>query len=188
MTRRVCLLGPTDGRSVLKTLVRQMFLLWKFDLHEIDCSGAPVAVPGGSPRLVALTAGDAAYQEIIAGLVQHSSRCILFATSAVSFGPQLGAVSGVRRVEWRTYTADTGVRCLTEDPLLHGVCNTVRLLQFEGSAAGHIECDGAAVLLETETRKNLLTRQGDCYTIAVPVSQFGIVSFPTFFQTPNFCS
>jgi hypothetical protein len=70
------------------------------------------------------------------------------------------------------------VRRVVEDPLLHGLGDTARLLRFEGSAAGHVECDGAAVLLETATGINLLARKGNCYTVAVPVSQFGVVSFP----------
>jgi hypothetical protein len=77
-------LAPSSGHSTPRAMVRQLSLLWKFDLYEITPDRDSEANADGSVFLVALATGDEVYQDAIARLAHNSSRCILFATSSVA--------------------------------------------------------------------------------------------------------
>ena len=183
MTVKVNFLAPGTGASELRVLLRQLALLWKFELRELAPDGGAVPLPDKSPLIVDLGSAAADYQEVVARYVQAGpARSLLFATQTVALQPVLQDLSGVSAVAWQDYSIDLDVRVTKDDPLLDGLGRSLRLLRFNDGAVGAIETDDAAVLLRANHGLNLLARRGSCYTVALPVWQFGIVPFPAWFR------
>ncbi|MGA9755488.1 MAG: hypothetical protein WBV23_10140 [Desulfobaccales bacterium] len=183
MTSRVNLLRPGTATSELRVLLRQLSLLWKFELRELAPEESTLPTEDRSLLIVDLGSAPAFYQEEVARHVKASSaRSLLFATQAVTLQPALKELSGVNAVVWQGYDIDLNVSIASNDPLLHGLDGSLRLLRFNNGAVGAIETDNAAILLRADNGMNLLTRRSACYTVALPVWQFGVVSFPAWFR------
>lgn len=183
MTVRVNFLAPATGASELRVLLRQLALLWKFELRELASDGSAWPPEAKSPLMVDLGSGPADYQEVVARFVKAGpSRSLLFATQTVILQPALRELSGVKAVAWNGYDHDLNVHMYNDDPLLRGLNRVLRLLRFDNGKVGAIATDGAVVLLRADSGKNLLARRGSCYTVGLPVWQFGVVSFPSWFR------
>jgi hypothetical protein len=183
MTVQVNFLAPGTEASELRVMLRQLALLWKFELRELASDGSALPPEDKSPLIVDLGAAPADYQEVVVRHVQAShTRALLFAPQTVALYPALKELSGVSAVVWHGYSIDLNVSILNDDPLLHRLGGSLRLLRFNNGAVGAIETDDAAVLLRADNGMNLLARWGACYTVALPVWQFGIVSFPSWFR------
>ena len=182
MTISVNFLSHGGTASELRTLFRQLALLWKFELRELPADGSGTITAGNTPLIVDLGACPADYQEVVAHYIKDGlSRTLLFASQSVNLQPALKSLSGVNAVSWQGYDSDLSIRKIEDDPLLDSLSGRLRVLRFNDSSAGNIETDNAVILLQAENGMNLLSRSGKCYTIALPVWQFGIVSFAAWF-------
>jgi len=183
MTVQVNFLSPGRELSELRVLLRQLALLWKFELRELAWEDNAWTTKDKSPLMVDLGKGSVDFQKAVARYMQAgSARTLLFATQTVAFHPDLQNVSGVKAISWQGYHRDLKVQILQDDPLLEGLGKSLRLLRFNDGAVGAIETDTAAVLLRADNGMNLLARRDTCYTVALPVWQFGVVSFPAWFR------
>jgi hypothetical protein len=183
MTVQVNFLSPGREPSELRVLLRQLALLWKFELRELAWEDNAWTTIDKSPLMVDLGKGSVDFQKAVARYMQAgSARTLLFATQTVALHPDLQNVSGVKAISWQRYHRDLKVQILQDDPLFEGFNGSVRLLRFNDGGAGAIQTGEATVLLRAENGMNLLARRDTCYTLALPVWQFGIVSFPAWFR------
>ncbi len=133
MTVKVNFLTPGTAASELRVLLRQLELLWKFELRELALEESTLLRGDKSRLLVDLGSGTAGYQDIVAllHLKASSSPSLLFATQTVALQPPLREMSGVSGVSWKKYDNDLNVHSLSSDPLLHGFQGSLRLLRFK---------------------------------------------------------
>lgn len=179
MTVSVNFLSPGDQRSELLVLFRQLALLWKFDLRELTPERGDLERDDRIPLVVDLASGSRGYQEAISYYIEgNPARTLLFASQTVVLQPPLQALTGVRAVSWQAYTTDLTVQVLQDDVLFHKIKQTGRLLRFHQGTVGHLETEAATVLLSAAQSLRLVAKKGNCYTIALPIWQFGVVSFP----------
>ena len=88
MTISVNFLSPGGTASELRTLFRQLALLWKFELRELPADGSGTITAGNTPLIVDLGACPANYQEVVAHYIKDGlSRTLLFASQSVNLQP-----------------------------------------------------------------------------------------------------
>lgn len=183
MSLTVNFLAPLEANSELRTLFRQLALLWKFELCEL-MPGEPTE-DFDPDRLLIVDAGsdDRNYQKMVAQHVGATrSRCLLFSTQVDFNHSGLKALSGVNAIVRHAYHCDLDVDVLADDALLKGLAGPLRLLKFNQCSCGAISLLDAHALLLADDGATLMACRGNCYTIALPIWQFGIVSFPVWFS------
>lgn len=183
MSVRVGFLSAEDKISDLRTIFRQLALLWKFDLVELNPGEASLGDFPIMPFIIELDAVGSACEKAVERTVsKHASRCLFFSTRDKILGPAFSALCGVQEISWRRYHRDMTVRISAQDCLLGGISERLLLRRFDHSSIGNIRISDADVLLRTNDGTNILSRLGDCYTFALPVWQFGIVSFSAWYR------
>lgn len=183
MSLTVNFLAPLDVHSELRTLFRQLALLWKFELCELKPGEPTDAFDPDRPLIVDVGSDDRDFQETVAQYVGASrSRCLLFSTQADFRHSGLKALAGVNAIVRHAYDCDLDVEIREDDTLLKGLTGPLRLLKFNQCVFGAIDFGDAHALLLADNGETLLARKGNCYTVALPVWQFGIVSFPAWFR------
>lgn len=183
MSLLVNFLAPADVPSELRTLLRQLALLWKFELCELLPGKTINTFDPDRPLIIDAGSDERDFQESVVQYIGASrSRCLLFSTKADFNHSELKVLSGVSAIVQYAYQFDLRVDICENDALLKGLVSPLRLLRFNECVCGEICLGDAHPLLAADNGTILMARRGDCYTVALPTWQFGIVSFPAWFK------
>jgi len=94
-------LSHGNSDSPLRTIFRQLALLWKFRLNEISTENEEVLAIPDSPVIIDLDEEAPHYQEKVGRYSRACrSRILLFAHRSIRLQPALRELSGVASIAW----------------------------------------------------------------------------------------
>ncbi len=185
MTVTVSLLKPAsvDGNLEVSTVLRQLGLLWKYNLLEFTENDVIDTGVAEGPLFIDLSVNNPTYEKAVASVIEEwPGLCILFINGSLVFSESLRSIAGIKRIFRNDQSGDLSITKVSDDILISGIDLQSLFFDFNERKIWNIDTKNAEPLLQDDAGQCFFAKNGRVYTLSFPCWQFGIVSFPDWFK------